>query len=101
MQTDILQIYSWNSNVIARPPAKRAVALAFMNSIGNMASIWTPFTYTDGTAPEYRLALGIVVGLLVRGLMTVNLTFLRLLLTLALMASRQHALVWPSSSAPS
>ncbi|KAK3117171.1 hypothetical protein LTR53_001750 [Teratosphaeriaceae sp. CCFEE 6253] len=56
-------IYSWNSNVIARPPAKRAVALAFMNSVGNMASIWTPFTYTDGTAPEFRLALGIVVGL--------------------------------------
>ncbi|KAK5732783.1 hypothetical protein LTR17_010201 [Elasticomyces elasticus] len=59
------QIYSWNSNVIARPPAKRSVALAFMNSVGNAASIWTPFTYIDGSEPYYRPALGIVIGLLV------------------------------------
>lgn len=36
-----------------------------MNSIGNMASIWTPFTYTDPSAPYYRPALGIVIGLFV------------------------------------
>jgi len=36
-----------------------------MNSIGNMASIWTPFTYTDSSAPHYRPALGIVIGLMV------------------------------------
>jgi hypothetical protein len=36
-----------------------------MNSIGNMASIWTPFTYVDEPGGHYRLALGIVVGLLV------------------------------------
>lgn len=38
--------------------------MAFMNSIGNMASIWTPFTYTDSSAPHYRPALGIVIGLM-------------------------------------
>ena len=48
-----------------RPPAKRAAAMAFMNSIGNMASIWTPFTYTDSSAPHYRPALGVVIGLMV------------------------------------
>jgi hypothetical protein len=60
--------YAWNSNVINRPPAKRAVSLAFMNSIGNAASIWTPFTYIsapEGETSYYRLALGIDVGLLV------------------------------------
>ena len=57
-------IYSWNSNVIPRPPAKRTVALAFMNSVCNMASIWTPFTYTQSSAPHYHLAMGIVIGLL-------------------------------------
>jgi len=56
------QIYAWISNAIPRPPAKRTVSLAFMNSIGNMASIWTPFTYT--TEPYYRMALGIVIGLM-------------------------------------
>ena len=36
-----------------------------MNSIGNMASIWTPSTYTDWSEPYYRMALGIVLGLFV------------------------------------
>ena len=57
--------YAWISNAIPRPPAKRAAALAFINSVGNSASIWTPFTYTDSSAPHYRPALGINIGLLV------------------------------------
>lgn len=39
--------------------------MAFMNSVGNAASIWTPFTYTDSSAPHYRPALGVVIGLMV------------------------------------
>lgn len=35
-----------------------------MNSVGNAASIWTPYTYTDSSAPHYRPALGCVVGLM-------------------------------------
>ena len=38
--------------------------MAFMNSVGNAASIWTPFTYTDASEPYYRPALGIVIGLM-------------------------------------
>jgi len=57
-------IYAWISNAIPRPPAKRAAALAFINSVGNAASIWTPFTYTPGSAPHYRPALGICIGLI-------------------------------------
>ncbi|KAK5168929.1 uncharacterized protein LTR77_006238 [Saxophila tyrrhenica] len=57
-------VYAWISSSIPRPPAKRAAAIAFMNSVGNAASIWTPFTYWDGSAPHYRPALGIVVGLM-------------------------------------
>ncbi|KXT10403.1 hypothetical protein AC579_7846 [Pseudocercospora musae] len=56
-------IYAWIANAIPRPPAKRAAALAFMNSVGNMASIWTPFTYSDADAPHYREAMGINIGL--------------------------------------
>jgi hypothetical protein len=58
------QIYAWIASSIPRPPAKRAAAMAFMNSIGNMASIWTPFTYTDSSSPHYRPALGVVIGLM-------------------------------------
>lgn len=36
-----------------------------MNSIGNMASIWTPYTYWDSQRPHYRPALGVVMGLMV------------------------------------
>jgi hypothetical protein len=56
-------IYAWMSNAIPRPPAKRAAALAFINSIGNSASIWTPFTYWPSSAPHYQPALGICIGL--------------------------------------
>jgi len=60
--------YAWISNAIPRPPAKRAAALAFINSVGNSASIWTPFTYRPQDAPHYRPALGVCIGLQVLGL---------------------------------
>ena len=56
-------IYAWISNAIPRPPAKRAAALAFVNSVGNAASIWTPFTYIPSSAPHYRPALGACIAL--------------------------------------
>ncbi|KAL2443623.1 putative transporter [Exophiala dermatitidis] len=55
--------YAWIAGAIPRPPAKRAAAYAFINSIGNSASIWTPFTYRTQDQPHYRLALGICIGL--------------------------------------
>ena len=56
-------IYAWISNAIPRPPAKRAAALAFINSVGNSATIWTPYTYTPSSAPRYRPAMGTCIGL--------------------------------------
>ncbi|TKA53785.1 hypothetical protein B0A49_11793 [Cryomyces minteri] len=62
-------IYAWIANAIPRPPAKRAAALAFINSVGNAASIWTPFTYLPSSAPHYRPALGVNIALQVIGLL--------------------------------
>lgn len=56
-------IYGWIASSIPRPPAKRAAALAFVNSVGNAASIWTPYTYTPSSAPQYRPALGCCIAL--------------------------------------
>ncbi|PVI06199.1 permease of the major facilitator superfamily [Periconia macrospinosa] len=56
-------IYAWISNAIPRPPAKRAAALAFINSVGCSASIWTPFTYLPSSAPHYRPAMRVCIGL--------------------------------------
>lgn len=55
--------YAWISNAIPRPPAKRAAALAFINSVGNAASIWTPFTYYPSQGQHFPVALGICIGL--------------------------------------
>ena len=55
--------YAWIASAIPRPPAKRAAAFAFINSIGNSASIWTPFTYRPKDKPHYVLALAINIGL--------------------------------------
>lgn len=57
-------LFAWISSSIPRPPAKRAAALAIINSIGNGASIWTPFTYKKQDAPHYKPALGICIALL-------------------------------------
>lgn len=41
--------------------------MAFMNSIGNCASIWTPYTYYDSSSPHFRPALGVVIALMCLG----------------------------------
>lgn len=56
-------LYGWIASSIPRPPAKRAVAYAFINSIGNSASIWTPYTYRDEDKPYYRPALGVCMAM--------------------------------------
>ncbi|KAJ5280470.1 hypothetical protein N7478_005842 [Penicillium angulare] len=56
-------LYSWIANAIPRPPAKRAAAYAFINSIGNSASIWTPYTYVQGEWPHYKTAMAVCIGL--------------------------------------
>ncbi|KAL3486054.1 major facilitator superfamily domain-containing protein [Aspergillus germanicus] len=69
-------VYSWIAGAIPRPPAKRAAAYAFINSIGNSASIWTPYTYRHQDVPYYRLAMGVCIGLQVIGaLMAVYMYF--------------------------
>ncbi|KAK5944071.1 hypothetical protein PMZ80_003352 [Knufia obscura] len=72
-------VYAWVAGAVPRPPAKRAAAYAFVNSLGNSASIWTPFTYRPQDAPHYRPALGICIGLqVVAGLLAV---WLRMILS--------------------
>lgn len=56
-------IFSWISNAIPRPPAKRAAAYAFINAIGNSASIWTPYTYLENEKPHYVTAMGVNIAL--------------------------------------
>ncbi|KAL4736975.1 major facilitator superfamily domain-containing protein [Aspergillus similis] len=69
-------VYSWVAGAIPRPPAKRAAAYAFINSVGNSASIWTPFTYREQDAPYYRPAMGVCIALqAIGGLMAIFMYF--------------------------
>jgi len=77
--------YGWIGNAIPRPPAKRAASYAFINAIGNSASIWTPFTYRPQDAPHYRPALGICIGLQIIGFISA--------LTLRLYTQKQNRIL--------
>lgn len=69
-------VYSWIAGAIPRPPAKRAAAYAFINSIGNSASIWTPFTYREQDRPHYHPAMGVCIALqVIGGLLAIFLYF--------------------------
>ncbi|KAF7958158.1 hypothetical protein EAE96_003720 [Botrytis aclada] len=48
---------SWISNVLPRPPSKRAAALAGINALSNVAQIYSPYLYPTGDAPRYAKAM--------------------------------------------
>lgn len=43
----------WTSNIISYPAEKRAVTQAFVNAMGNSASIYGSFLWPANTAPRY------------------------------------------------
>ncbi|KAF5327985.1 hypothetical protein D9758_017790 [Tetrapyrgos nigripes] len=43
----------WVSNVIAQPAEKRAIAIAIVNALGNMASIYGSFLWPTTTGPRF------------------------------------------------
>jgi hypothetical protein len=49
----------WISNIIPRPPAKRAASLAMITAIGNTANIFASYMYADSFAPQYVVAMSV------------------------------------------
>ena len=49
----------WISNSLPRPPAKRAVALAFINAISNCSSIYASYMYLPSASPRYVVAMSV------------------------------------------
>ncbi|ODN84937.1 hypothetical protein L202_00783 [Cryptococcus amylolentus CBS 6039] len=47
---------AWISSTFPRPRAKRASAYAIINSLGNIAQIWSPYLYPSSDAPRYTTA---------------------------------------------
>ncbi|KAK3327590.1 major facilitator superfamily domain-containing protein [Cercophora scortea] len=48
---------AWISNIMPRPPAKRAAALAFINAVSNCCSIYASYLYPNSAAPHYTTAM--------------------------------------------
>lgn len=53
--------FSLASASIPRPSAKRAISIAFINSVGNAASIFTPYFYFAGQGTQYLVANGLTI----------------------------------------
>lgn len=46
-------VKTWVSDIIPQPAAKRAIAIALINSIGNASSIYSSWLWPDKDAPRY------------------------------------------------
>ncbi|EAL19325.1 hypothetical protein CNBH0190 [Cryptococcus deneoformans B-3501A] len=55
---------AWISSTFPRPRAKRAAAYAIINSLGNIAQIWSPYLYPSTDAPRYTVSCPIPTLLL-------------------------------------
>lgn len=53
-------LLSWISTTVTGSHAKRAVAIALINSVSNTSNIWTSYLYTN--APRYILAFAVNLG---------------------------------------
>lgn len=57
----------WTSNVICWPAEKRAVTQAFVNALGNSASIYGSFLWPKTTAPLYRQGFATTLAMCAAG----------------------------------
>jgi len=66
-------MYTWMSSSFPRPPAKRAVALAFMNALSQTGNIAGSYVWPSKFGPSYTKSYGIVLAMFVT---TIALNFL-------------------------
>lgn len=56
---------AWIATSISRPPAKRAATYGLVSMLSNTSALWTPYTYRARDSPHFRLALGLVIGMVI------------------------------------
>ncbi|KAF7317293.1 Tartrate transporter [Mycena chlorophos] len=52
----------WVANAVPRPPAKRAAAMAIVNSVTNLGSCVNAFMWPTMFGPSYRKSMGASIG---------------------------------------
>ncbi|GJC91457.1 MFS transporter [Colletotrichum higginsianum IMI 349063] len=55
-------ILGWTSSVLGQTDEKKAVAIAMANTLGNAASIYTPYLWPDADQPRYLKAMLASIG---------------------------------------
>ena len=50
---------AWMSNTLVRPASKRAAAIALINCVSNLTSIYASYMYEDAFAPRYVIAMSV------------------------------------------
>ncbi|OBT65087.1 hypothetical protein VE03_05197 [Pseudogymnoascus sp. 23342-1-I1] len=53
---------SWVASTLGQTNEKKAVAVALANTLGNIASIYTPYLWPDSDAPRFGTAMGASIG---------------------------------------
>ena len=48
---------AWISSTLPRPVEKRAAAIALVNTVGNIAQIYSPYMYPKSDGPKYLTAM--------------------------------------------
>ncbi|CAK7226211.1 hypothetical protein SEUCBS140593_006164 [Sporothrix eucalyptigena] len=51
------------SNILPRPVAKRAAALALINALSNVCQIYSPYLYPSSAAPRYTTAFSVNIAM--------------------------------------
>jgi peptidoglycan/LPS O-acetylase OafA/YrhL len=55
----------WTSNIISWPAEKRAISQAWVNAMGNSASIYGSFLWPKNTGPRYFQGFGTTLAMLI------------------------------------
>ncbi|KAI5844487.1 major facilitator superfamily domain-containing protein [Morchella snyderi] len=70
---------SWISNILPRPPAKRAASIAAINAVSNSSQIWSAYMYPKSAGPRYVVAMSVNTAMTFISILTA--TILRIHLT--------------------
>lgn len=55
-------VLAWTAAVLGQTDEKKAVALAIVNSLGNLSFVYTPYLWPDSDAPRFGMAMYASVG---------------------------------------
>lgn len=50
-------ILGWTASVVGQTDEKKAVAVAMCNTLGNLASVYTPYLWPSTDAPQYLTSM--------------------------------------------